>query len=86
MNRSGPTHYDVDISLHCAYGLCRPTTLGVLQYLDKERASLAKHANVQSVLDQKNQKLHSLEFCVPSNFLCYIFFFGKIIGNIDTHV
>ena len=39
VNRSKPTHYDIGMSLHYAYGLYRPTTLTVdaIHYLDKER-------------------------------------------------
>ena len=34
MNRSGPTHYDIGISLHYAYGYYRPITVDIIQYLD----------------------------------------------------
>ena len=55
-NRSGPTHYDIDISLHYAYGVYRSTyhSIEVIQYLDRERwikCFLVKHASVKSVPD-----------------------------------
>ena len=37
LNRSRHTHYDIGISLHYAYGLYRPTTANVIQYLCRER-------------------------------------------------
>ena len=63
MNRSRPTHYGIDMSLHYAVciGLNRPTTVDVIQYLAKERwiqCFSSKNANVKSVLDQMNHKLH----------------------------
>ena len=92
VNRSRPTHYDIGMSLHYVYGLHRPTTVNVIQYLDRDIYvdkiqcfSCKKNANVKSTLDQMNHKLHSLVFCVPNNFLCIIFF-CKIIGNIDVYV
>ena len=36
MNRYRPTHYDIGMSLHYAYGLYRPTTVDVIQYIARE--------------------------------------------------
>ena len=90
VNRSGPTHYDIGMSLHYAYGVYRSTyhSIEVIQYLDRERwikCFLVKHASVKSVPDQMNHKLHSLVFCVRNNFLCIIFL-SKIIRDIDAYM
>ena len=39
VNRSKSTFYDInmDVHVHYVYGLYRPTTVDVIQYLDKER-------------------------------------------------
>ena len=37
VNQSGPTYYDIDMDLHYVSGLYRPTTVDVIQYLDRER-------------------------------------------------
>ena len=36
VNRSSPTYYDIDMTLHYVYGLYRPTTMDVIQYLDRD--------------------------------------------------
>ena len=37
VNRSRPTYYDIDMDLHYVLRLYRPTTVDVIQYLDRER-------------------------------------------------
>ena len=37
VNRSGPTHNDIGMSLQYAYALYGPTTVDVIQYLNRER-------------------------------------------------
>ena len=37
VNRSRPTHYDICISLHYAWGVYRPTTIDCIQYSARER-------------------------------------------------
>ena len=86
VNRSRYTHYDLGVSLHNAYGLNIPTKVDVIQYLDRERwvqCFSCKRANVKSVLDQMNQNLHSIVFCVLNNF-CVNIFCGKIICKINA--
>ena len=62
----------------------KPTTVDVVQYLDREHwiqthavFLLQKNANVKSVLDNMNDKLHSFVFCVPNKF-CVILFWGNL--------
>ena len=37
VNRSRPTHYGIGMSLHYRKSLYRPTTVDVIQYMDRER-------------------------------------------------
>ena len=37
VNRSRPTYYDIDMDIQYVCGLNRPTTVDVIQYLDRER-------------------------------------------------
>ena len=60
VNRSRPTYYDIDMDIH----LHRPTTVEVIQYLDRDFEYSAffgkKNAIAKSVLDQMTHNLQSL--------------------------
>ena len=80
------------MNIHYTYGLYRPTTVDVIQYLDRDISKAgcstcfsAKNAIAKSLMDQMTHKLHSPVICIQIHFLCTILC-DKIIGNIEDYV